>query len=124
MKTLEQDPRLPAWLNATLNRWPFCLDADSCRTLWTRCSDNEGLYAPGEQSLYMNGVWFVRLMRPFGVFVGVRPIVDGNVYQAGLGWKGNGRLALTLRRQSFEQSARGVLGPNAGHARGWDRGTA
>jgi len=124
MKTIENDPRLPAWLNGVLNRWPLCLDEESVRTVWARCSDNQGLYAPGEESLYMNGVFFVRLMRPFGVFLGVKPVVDGRLYHFGFGWKGNGRFTLTLRRQTFEESERGVLGPNLGHARGWDRGNA
>lgn len=124
MKTLEADLRLPVWVNALLNSWPLCLDEESVRTVYARCSDNEGLYTPGEQSLYMNGVWFIRLCAPFGIFLGVKPVVDGNTYHFGLGWKGNGRFTITARRQSFEQSAAGVLGPNSGHARGWDRGNA
>lgn len=123
-KTFEFDPRLPLWANGLLNSWPLCIDEDSVRTVFARCSDNQGVYAPGEESLYMNGVWFVRVCRPFGVFVGLRPVVNGRIYHFGIGWKGNGRFTLTARRQTEEQSAAGVLGPNHGHARGWDRGNA
>lgn len=124
MKTIETDPRLPAWLNGVLNSWPLCLHEESVRTIFARCSDAQGLYTPGEESLYMNGVWFVRICLPFGIFLGLKPVVDGNIYHFGLGFKGNGRITITLRRQTFEQSAAGVLGPNSGHAQGWNRGAA
>src|SRR4051812_8920587 len=115
MKVIEHDPRLPAWANAALNAWPLCIDEDQCVTVWARCSDAEGLYMPGDDSLYYNGVWFIRVMRPFGIFIGLKPIINGRLWQLGFGWKGNGRFTLTARRQTFEQSAAGVLGPNAGH---------
>lgn len=125
MKTIENDPRLPAWLNWLLNQPPLCIDADKCRTVFARCSDAQGMYAPDDSgSHYMNGVFFIRLMRPFGIFVGLKPVINGRTWQFGLGWKGNGRFTITARRQTFEQSEAGVLGPNLGHARGWDRGNA
>lgn len=126
MKTIEFDERLPAWLNNLLNRAPFCIDADRCRTVFGWVSDNEGLKraTDADSSLYLNGVWFIRVLLPFGVFVAVKPCVHGNVYQAGIGWKGNGRFTVTARRQDYWESARGVQGPNAGHAYGWDRGNA
>lgn len=126
-KIIENDARLPKWLNAVLNRAPFCIDADRVRTVWGYVSDLEGARRVTDfegDSLYLNGVWFIRLTAPFGVFLGLKPVVNGRIYHAGIGWKGNGRFTVTLRRQTFEQSERGVLGPNFGHARGWERGNA
>lgn len=122
-RTLETDPRLPGWVNWLLNSWPLCLDADSCRTVFAWAWDRQGRYRPGEESFFYNGYVMVRLCRPFCVAVHVKPLEDLRV-QAILGWKLNGRFAITLRRQSDAQAAAGVLGPNLGQAKGWDRGTA
>lgn len=123
MKTIETDPRLPAWLNRALNAWPLCLDEESVRTVYAVASDVQGVYRPGDESLFMNGVWFVRLTLPFGIWLHLKPTINLR-FQCGIGWKGNGRFALTFRFQSDEEAARGVLGPNHGQARGWERGTA
>jgi hypothetical protein len=124
MKTIEYDKRVPKWVNTLLNSWPLCLDEDSVKTIYCRCMDNQGLYIPGEESLYMNGLWFIRLCSPFGIFIGLKLNPLGSIWQFGLGWKGNGRCTITLRSQTWQESADGVLGPNVGHAKGWDRGTA
>lgn len=124
MKTIEEDKRLPKVINYLLNSWPLCLDEDSVSTVFCWCLDKEGLYSPGDDSLYYNGKWFIRLCLPFGIFIGCKPKEFGNIYHFGLGWKGNGRFTITLRRQTFEQSEVGVSGPNYGHANGWERGTA
>ena len=121
---IEEDKRLPKIINNILNSFPFLLEESSVHTVFCRCLDNQGWYSPGEESLYMNGKVFIRLCFPFGIFLGCKPKEFGNIYHFGLGWKGNGRFTITLRRQSFEQSQAGVSGPNYGHANGWDRGTA
>lgn len=135
MRTLETDPRLPAWLNAVLNSWPFCLDEDSIMQIEAFAWDNQGPYLCPDDSLFMNGYFMCKLL---GVNVGAGvylPIGYGfligwrwhgqhyrHCYWAG--WKGNGRIARTFRIQTPAESAAGVLGPNSGQASGFDRGTA
>ncbi|MDE2104740.1 MAG: hypothetical protein KGL39_46315, partial [Patescibacteria group bacterium] len=65
MKTIESDPRLPAWLNAMLNRWPFCLDTHSIKSI-AFAIDNQGFYMPGTRSQFYNGYVFLRFSVPFG----------------------------------------------------------
>jgi len=45
------------------------------------------------------------------------------LWQAGIGWKLNGRFAPLFRFQSDESSATGVTGPNFGQATGFNYGT-
>lgn len=76
-------------------------------------------------SLYYNGLVFVRLMLPF--FVGVMIRWSGSTtrkafIQAHVGWKLNGRLALSLRVQSDLDGAAGHSGANYGQAVGWQDG--
>ena len=123
MKSLETDPRLPAWLNALLNKAPFCIDMDSVRTIFAWAWDEQGYYTPGDASMFYNGYVMVRLCTPFCIALHVKPRKNLRV-QFIFGWKLNGRFAITLRRQTDEQAAAGVLGPNLGQARGWERGTA
>jgi hypothetical protein len=110
------------WRDRLLNSWPFLLDTDTIRTAaWAW--DNEGIYRPGTRSLYYNGFIFLRLSLPFGVFVHLKPLRNLRI-QAGLGWKLNGRFAMTFRFQSDESAFDGERGDNYGQAAGWDRGTA
>lgn len=123
MKSLEQDPRLPTWLNALFNRWPLCIDPATVSTLFTLAWDAQGLYVPEERSLFYNGYVFFRVTFPFGLWLHLKWKKESR-FQCGLGWKLNGRLAVTFRYQSDAAAARGVLGPNYGQAGAWDRGTA
>jgi len=122
MKTIEQDKRLPGWLNWLLNQPPFCVDTDTLKSV-ALAWDAEGLYMPGNRSLFYNGFVMVRLIFPFGVWLHVKPARDRRL-QLGLGWKLNGRLGLTLRWQTDQSAAAGVQGPNYGQASAWGRGTA
>ncbi len=80
----------------------------------------------GQQSLFFNAVFFLRLSLPFGVFFSFRwsaSSVKKSLFQTGIGWALNGRLKLLLRVQSDATSAAGVTGPNYGQATGFDYGT-
>jgi len=124
MKTIENDARLPDWLNAVLNSWPLCLDTDSIDTLFAVAWDEDGIYQPGSQSLFYNGYFFLRITWPGGIFLHIKLSADRR-YQFGLGYKLNGRFGVTWRwGQTDAAAAVGVQGPNTGQATGWTRGTA
>jgi hypothetical protein len=123
MKTIEKDPRLPGWLNTVLNCWPFCIHEEATATIFTIAYDAEGLYRPENASLFYNGYFFIRIMFPFGIWVHIKPRANTRI-QFGLGWKANGRMAITFRVQTDKEAATGVLGPNYGQATAWDRGAA
>lgn len=124
MKTLETNHG-GNWVDRMLNAWPFCLDTEQVKTVFARASDVEGVYEPGDCSLFYNGVWMARVTRPFGIWLHVKPTIDLRI-QTGAGWKLNGRFALLLRAQSDKSAAQGahVNAPNHGQAAGWTRGTA
>jgi hypothetical protein len=77
-----------------------------------------------KNSLYYNGVLFIRLMLPF--FIGVQIRWAGNkrrsYLQTHVGWKLNGRFAVAFRIQGDESAARGMDFPNPGQAQGWNDG--
>lgn len=80
----------------------------------------------GNASLFYNAVFFLRLSLPFGLFWSVRwspSKASKAIWQAGIGWKLNGRLAVLLRIQSDASSAAGVTGQNLGQATGFEYGT-
>lgn len=99
------------------------------------------------QSLFYNGLAFLRVLKPFGVFFMVRS--RARILYGSLGWKVNGRLTIglgpvliplaawfvgwwalwllptlfALRVQSDESAAAGDQGPNYGQAGGFIDGT-
>ena len=80
----------------------------------------------GQQSLFFNAVFFLRLSLPFGVFFSFRwsaSSVKKALLQTGIGWKLNGRLAVLLRIQSDISSAKGVTGPNVNQSVGFSYGS-
>lgn len=80
----------------------------------------------GSKSLLFNAVFFIRLSLPLGLFWSFRWSSSSTakaLWQAGLGWKLNGRLALLFRFQSDKSSAAGVTGPNTGQSSGFNYGT-
>lgn len=120
----------PEWLwkvgNAT------AIDSDSVKSVglaWLFQEGSRWRFAPritGNTSLFYNAVFFVRLAWPFGLFWSIRwsPRSDCKaLFQTGIGWKLNGRLALLFRIQSDKTSAAGVTGPNLGQATGFEYGT-
>lgn len=80
----------------------------------------------GSTSLFYNAVFFVRFSLPLGLFWSIRWSASSTakaLWQAGIGWKLNGRLAILFRFQSDASSAAGVTGANTGQAQGFDYGT-
>ena len=123
MKTLETNHG-GNWFDRLLNSWPLCLDADSIRTVaiaW----DEEGICLPDRRSLFNNGYVSLRLTWPFGAWLHVKPVRNAR-FQAGAGWKLNGRFGLTFRWQTDAKAAAGAHdnAPNHGQASAWARGTA
>lgn len=80
-----------------------------------------------DDSLYYNGIVFVRVMLPFFVGVHVRwsgdPARKKQFVQAHVGWKKNGDFAVTFRLQNDASSLAGTYGRNFGQAQGWSCGT-
>ena len=134
MKTLEYNSkRFTNWL---LNLWPFCLDADSIKPIFALCigCKQDGKWSSwfswignkNEDSLFYNGVIYIRFMLPFWVGVQIRwrgyDPFSKEFLQTGIGWKGNGRIALLFRIQSDLSGAEGMTGHNYGQAIGWQCG--
>ena len=123
--TESQHPGEPFWLywlgNAT------AIDDQYVKSIgiaWLFKEGGKWVFMPritGEQSLFFNAVFFLRLSLPFGIFFGFRwsaSSVKKALFQTGMGWKLNGRLAVLLRIQSDVASSKGVTGPNYGQATG------
>lgn len=73
-------------------------------------------------SLFMNGAFFLQIRLPFWIGIQIRPFTK-RYFQCGLGWKGNGRLAVLFRFQTDESSAAGMDYPNSGQATYMNDGT-
>ena len=122
----ERHPNEP-WLMWFLGNLT-AIDSDWVRSVgiaWLFKEDGKWIFMPritGNTSLFYNGVLFIRLCLPFGLFFHFRP-VRNQLFQTGVGWALNGRLKLLFRIQSDESAAAGVTGPNYGQATGFDYGT-
>ena len=110
----------------------LAIDSDYVKSVgvaWLFKENGEWVFKPritGKDSLYYNAVFFVRLCFAPGMFIGVRwsnSSVKKSLWQFGIGWKINGRFAMTFRIQSDESSAKGTTGPNYGQATGFNYGT-
>ena len=142
MKTLEFNHG-GKWIDHVLNAWPFCLHKESIKPVLRLTLGYKERAAEGEQdkwkwgdvlvgrsaedkSLYRNGVFFLRFMRPFFIGISIRwagKDPGAREYaQAGLGWKLNGRFTVTVRVKSDIDSAEGEHGPNFDQAQGWAGG--
>lgn len=131
MKIVEQqhknEPYIMYWLgNAT------AIDDAKIKSIgiaWLFKENGAWVFRPritGEQSLFFNAVFFLRLSLPFGIFTSIRwssSETKTSIFQTGLGWKLNGRLASLFRFQSAKSSAAGVTGKNFGQAHGFNYGT-
>lgn len=108
------------------------VDSDSVKSkawVWGYRFADKWFWTPlrvADKSLYYNGILFMRVCWPLGVFVSVRWSASTTakaLLQIGAGWKINGRFALIARVQSDASSAAGTTGPNVGQATGFDYGT-
>ena len=108
------------------------IDSDWVRSVgiaWLFKEDSKWNFLPritGNTSLFYNAVFFIRLSIPCGLFWSFRWSGSRDckaLWQAGFGWKLNGRLAVLFRFQSDVSSAAGVTGPNTGQSGGFEYGT-
>lgn len=118
-------------IDRLLNLWPFCLDEDSIRTVavaWLFKENGAWVFKSrkcGDESLFYNAVFFMRLSLPFDIFWSIRWAENWrrSFLQTGIGWKGNGRFAILFRIQSNQSATEGVTGENFGQATGFNYGT-
>ena len=126
----QQHPREPYWFywlgNAT------AIDDIKIKSIgiaWLFKENGAWVFTPrvtGEQSLFFNAVFFLRLSLPFGVFASFRwssSTTKRALFQTGIGWKLNGRIGLPFRFQSDTSSAAGVTGANLGQAQAFSYGS-
>jgi hypothetical protein len=73
------------------------------------------------QSLFYNGVVYLRVLKPFGIFFLAR--TRKRILYLSLGWKLNGRATIGFRIQTDASAAAGDQGPNYGQAPGFMDGT-
>ena len=79
-----------------------------------------------DNSLYYNGILFIRVMLPFFIGIHIRwsgSTTKKSLMQVHIGWKKNGDFAVTFRIQSDATAAAGTYGRNFNHAQGWNCGT-
>lgn len=126
MKIVEGNPA------SLLNRWPLLIDTDSVHSFgiaWLFKESGSWCALPrltGNESLFYNAVFFVRLGLPFLFCASIRwsgSTTSRAVLQFCVGFKLNGRSALSIRIQSDASSAAGSSGPNYGQAAGFNYGT-
>jgi len=106
------------------------IDQDRVRTVaaaWGFQESERWCFRPRRcenRSLFYNALVFVRFNWPFGLFWGIRWAASGAraFWQAGFGWKLNGRLAVLFRVSGDASAAKGVTGPNYGQAQGFEFG--
>ena len=124
--TIEGDP------NSATNKFPLLLDTDWIRSIgiaWLFKESRSWCALPrltGNESLFYNAVFFVRLGLPFLFCASIRwsgSTTSRAVLQFCVGFKLNGRAALSIRIQSDASSAAGSSGPNYGQAAGFNYGT-
>jgi hypothetical protein len=130
---VENDPRLPNWLNTLLNWPPFLLptyviapvimftsgyiSAETGKWVWI---DFTNQYP----QMFRNGMFCIRFMLPFCICLQVRWSADASpsYFQTIIGWKLNGRFGLSFRFEDDPSAAAGVLQVNTDQASGWNEG--
>jgi hypothetical protein len=126
----DRHPGEPAWLWRLGNL--TAIDSERVRSIgvaWLFKEDEKWRLIPrltGNESLFYNAAFFLRLAVPFGLFASLRWSSSSTgraLIQTGAGWALNGRLKLLLRVQSDASSAAGSSGPNTGQATGFGYGT-
>lgn len=81
---------------------------------------------PRDRSLFWNGVIFLRITFPLGLFWSIRwtsKPVKRQYLQTGFGYKVNGQFSLTFRFQNDGSAADGTYGKNVGQSSGWQCGS-
>jgi len=98
--------------------------------VWGFKENGEWVFLPrlvGIDSLYYNGILFLRLSLPFDIRIGIRwsgRTDKAALWQGGFGFKAsNGRFAPTFRVQSDDSAAKGTNSPNYFNGRGWNFGS-
>ena len=132
--TRETDPRLPGWLNTLLNLPPFCLPIEICYPLFMlSCGFKERPFPDnpwrwvlariqvGGRDLFWNSALSISVSVPFCIALQIRwsASASPSFLQIVVGWKPNGRFALTCRVQDDASAAAGTLAANPGEAQGW-----
>ena len=130
----ETDPRLPGWVNALTNMPPLLLPM---QTILPVLIITAGFKRAGSwvwfdlrrtqsPQMFRNGMVCLRLMLPIWIGLQIRwsgdPLSARAYLQTGIGWKLNGRFAITLRVEGDAAAAAGVLAPNTDQAAGWNEG--
>lgn len=114
------------WYDKYLNRFPLVIDDTSIHTIgiaWIFRESGRWNLIPritGPHQYY-NAQFFLRVGFPFALFFSTR-LSNHALFQCGLGWKQNGRIAIHFRFQSDASAAAGYTSPNYGQATGWDYG--
>jgi len=129
----EIDPRIPGWLNTILNWPPFLLpmniilpllmftsgyiSAETGKWVWFDLTQQN-------PQMFRNGIFCIRFMFPFCFCLQIRwsATASPSYFQMILGWKLNGRFALTARFEDDGSAARGELTPNTDQSSGWLEG--
>jgi hypothetical protein len=128
---IEQDPRISQAANDILNEWPFLLPDTDIRPvfIWASGFKRDGKWKfwywnRESRDLFRNAIISIRFAWPFlfAIQIRWRETGDPSFLQVVIGWKFNGRFALTARAQDDESAARGTLAPNPGFAQGWNEG--
>lgn len=114
------------------NKFPLLLDTDWIKSIgiaWVFKENGKWCVIPritGNTSLFYNAIFFVRIGLPFLLCASFRwsgSTTSRAVFQCCVGYKLNGRAALSIRIQSDASSAAGDQGPNYGQAQSFDYGT-
>jgi len=132
--SVEEDPRLPQWLNTVLNWPPFLLAQEWIFPVFMftsgYISSETGQWVWWDftnqtPQLFRNGVFCFRIMLPF--YVGIQFRWSGSTtttsyVQFLVGWKLSGRFTISLRALSDASAAAGTLFPNTDQSAGWIEG--
>lgn len=119
-----------SWLMWKLGNF-LSIDSDYIKSIgfaWIFKENGKWVFTPritGEDSMYFNAVFFIRFLLPFGIFWGIRWSESSSkkaLWQAGIGFKLNGRFAITFRVQSDDSAEAGYNSPNPGQAKGFEYG--
>jgi len=131
---VEDDPRLPSWLNTVLNWPPFLLPLESIFSILMftsgYISEKTGKWVWFDftnqyPQMFRNGIFCFRFMLPFYIGLQFRwsgSTTNTSYLQFLFGWKINGRFTISLRALSDASAAAGTLFANTDQSSGWLEG--